>query len=65
VWREIAEGERMSKAKRTKHRVVVKVSRASLQKQIDKKTAELLKLTVKLAGLPPVEVAVVADPVVP
>jgi hypothetical protein len=48
-------------AKVKKHKVVVKVSRAALQKQIDKKTAELLKLTVKMAGLPPVEVAVVAD----
>ena len=48
-----------------RHKLVVKVSRASLQKQIDKKTAEILKLNVKLAGLPPVEVAVVADPQTP
>jgi hypothetical protein len=52
-------------AKKAKHKLVVKVSREKLQKQIDKKTAELLKLTVKLAGLPPVEVAVVADPQAP
>ncbi len=55
----------MAKKTKKKHKVVVKVSRAALQKQIDKKTAEIAVLTVKLAGLPPVEVALVADPQAP
>ena len=49
--------------KKIKH--VVKVSRAALQKRLDKKTAEVAKLTLQIAGLPPVEVAVVADPQAP
>ncbi|HUH20453.1 MAG TPA: hypothetical protein VLZ09_01170 [Gaiellaceae bacterium] len=52
-------------AKKNVHRYEVKVSRAALQKRIDKKTAELAKLTLRLAGLPPVEVAIVADPQAP